>query len=93
MKIINIILFIALLPISVLNIKANAPDAGGILKGIINDATSSIPVEYATIAVYSASDNNLINERFALNLLSWNHSGFSINNDVKISLIRSYENG
>ncbi|MQY56966.1 hypothetical protein GH140_02070, partial [bacterium] len=29
-------------------------------------------------------DKKLINERFAQNLLTWRHSGFSINNEIKI---------
>ena len=29
-------------------------------------------------------DKKLINERFAQNLSTWRHSGFSINNEIKI---------
>nr|WP_234445695.1 outer membrane beta-barrel family protein [Carboxylicivirga marina] len=40
---------------------ANSPEKEGIVKGKVYDGNSKKPVEYATVAIYNAQDNSVIN--------------------------------
>jgi hypothetical protein len=44
-----------------LSIWANSPEKEGIVKGKVYDGKSKTPVEYATIAIYNADDDSVIN--------------------------------
>ncbi|MCG8582841.1 MAG: TonB-dependent receptor [Bacteroidales bacterium] len=57
MKILTL-LFGMLIPLSIM---ANSPEKEGIVKGKVYDGKSKNPVEYATIAIYNADDDSVIN--------------------------------
>ena len=58
-------------------------------RGKSSARTSSIPTRPA-IALAGFLDKKLINEGFAQNLLTWRHSGFSINNEIKVYEVRAF---
>ena len=46
--------------------------------------TSKMTELFRRLVIKYYQENKLINERFALNLVSWKNSGFSVNNTIRV---------
>ncbi len=83
------LVFVLLIP---LGIMANTPEKDGIVKGKVYDGKAKGPVEYATIAIYNASDNSVITGTISDEKGNFKISGLSKGNFYVIVSFLGFEN-